>query len=220
MHRGLLCLLTLAAGLPAAVRADPGPPPLPPEPIRPPYYSCSVEREVPNGTVNVFKLIEPSGRGRSDTRLHTWLTELAPGGIQLQATWTDEPPTETGWIDILYPMETGQDVYRIQVLRSAPADDGDELHWESGLRQPRDGSLQVQAPWGPFLGLLAGAPTPTIAVRAADGEVIRGDPVDLTGFARAVTIGDSLEPELDAMVADYRNRCELIERLGVPVSLP
>lgn len=41
MRRGLLCLLTLAAGLPAAVRADPGPPPppVPPPLIEPASWS-------------------------------------------------------------------------------------------------------------------------------------------------------------------------------------
>ena len=35
MRRSLLCLLTLTAGLPAAVRADPGPPPPPPPLLEP-----------------------------------------------------------------------------------------------------------------------------------------------------------------------------------------
>ena len=48
---------------------------------------------------------------------------------------------------------------------------------------------------------------------SADGTVLRNDPVDLAGFARAVAIGGSLEPELNAMVADYRNRCRLVESL-------
>lgn len=194
------------------------PPPEPPEPLRPPYYSCRVEREVPNGTVSVFKLIEPSGRGLNDDRLHTWVTNLSLGGVQLHAVWTDDPPVETGWISILYPMEDIQDVYRIQVLRTPPDNDGEDLQWESGLRQPSDGSLHASASWGPFMGLLAGAADPRIVVLAADGTVLRSDPVDLPGFARAVALGDSLEPELDAMVADYRNRCELIEHLG-PVSV-
>jgi hypothetical protein len=66
------------------------------------------------------------------------------------------------------------------------------------------------------MGLLTGAPDPRIVVRHADGTVLRSDPVDLPGFARAVVLGASMEPELDAMVADYRNRCELIESLDPP----
>lgn len=209
MRRGLLCLLTLGAALPAAVRADPGPPPPIPEPIQPPYYSCVVERVVPNGTVETFKLIEPSGRGRDDERLHSWISYLSPAGVQLHATWTDSPPAETGWIAILSPMENSDDVYRIQVRRSA-TDDSEELRWETGLRHPSDGTLQTSAGWGPFLGLLAGAPDPHIMVLSADGTVLHSDPIDVAGFARAVALGDSLEPELDAMVADYRNRCALI----------
>ncbi len=220
MRRGLLCLLTLAAGLPAAVRADPGPPPPeippPPEPIQPPYYSCAVERAVPNGTVSAFRLIEPSGRGLNDDRLHSWDISLSPGGIQLHAVWTDDPPAETGWIVILAPMEDTRDVWRIQVLR-APDNGGEDLQWETGLRRPRDGTLQVNTSWGPFMGLLAGAPDPRIVLRSADGTVLRSDPIDLPGFARAVALGDSLEPELDALVADYRNRCRLIESLEPPV---
>lgn len=188
-------------------------PPEPPEPIRPPYYSCSVERGVPNGTVQVFRLIERSGRPYGDDRLHTWISYLSPGGIQLHATWSDEPPAETGWIDILYPMADSQDVYRIQVRRGGP---DEELRWESALRHPSQGSLQVRASWGPFFGLLAGAWNPTIVVFGADGNVLHSDPVDLSGFAPAVALGDSLEPELDAMVADYRNRCEFVESLNPP----
>ena len=99
-------------------------PPPPPEPLRPPYYSCVIEREVPNGTVQAFRLIERSRRPYNDETLHTWVSNLSPGGIQLHATWSVEPPAETGWIDILYPMTDTEDVYRIQVRRDAP---GDEL---------------------------------------------------------------------------------------------
>jgi len=213
MRRGFLSILTLVAALPAAAQNDPGPPPPPPQPILTPYYSCVVERPVPNGSVRVFKLIEPSGRGRNDDRLHTWEINLTPGGVQLTAVWSDGPPAETGWIEIIYPMEDSADVFRIQVLRTAP-EDGEGLQWETGLRHPSEGSLQVMASWGPFMGLLADAPDPRIVVRSADGTILRSDPIDLPGFARAVALGDSLEPELDSMVADYRNRCQLIEDLG------
>jgi hypothetical protein len=190
-------------------------PPPPPEPIRPPYYSCRVERDAPNGTVQAYRLIERSGRPYNDDTLHTWVSNLSVDGIQLHATWADEPPAETGWIDILYPMTDTEDVYRIQVRRVAPGNDSEDLQWESALRHAREGSLQVSAEWGPFLGLLAGAPDPRIVVLGADGTVLRSDSVDLAGFARAVAIGDGLEPELNAMVADYRNRCTFIERLGI-----
>jgi hypothetical protein len=222
MRRFILLLFSLWLAPAAAQDRPPGPPPEPPEPIRPPYYSCMVQREVPNGTVQAFKLIERSGRpyGGGD-RLHTWVSDLSPGGVQLHATWSEEPPAETGSIDILYPMADTQDVYRIQVRRDSPVYDLDDLQLESGLRHARDGSLHVSASWGPFLGLLAGAPDPRIVVLGADGNVLRSDPVDLAGFARAVALGDSLEPELDAMVADYRNRCTLIQSLpGSPPGEP
>lgn len=223
MRRGWLFFLTLAAGLPAAVRADPGPPPpeVPPpppyEPMQRPYYSCVVEREAPGGTVSAFKLIERSGGGREGERLHTWVTDLTPGGVQLHAVWTDDPPAESGWIDILFPLEDSADVYRFQILRTAPPGGGGR-QWETGLLRPSEGSLDTSISWGEFMDLLAGAADPRIVVRGADGTVLRSDPVDLSGFARAVALGDSLEPELDAMVADYRNRCQLIESF-VPMTV-
>ena len=209
----------LALSLLATVQAAPPPVPPPPEPIQPPYYSCSVERQVPNGTVHAFRLIERSGRPFGDETLHTWISYLSEGGVQLHATWADGPPAETGWIDILYPMEDSADVFRIQVRRTAPADDSEDLQWETGLRHPSQGSLHANASWGPFMGLLAGASDPRIVVRSAEGNILRSDPIDLPGFARAVALGDSLEPELNEMVADHRNRCELIESLG-PVPIP
>lgn len=203
----MLAALSLLAGV-----QDVPPPVPPPEPIRPPYYSCIVSREVPGGIVQAFRLLRRSGRPYGDDRLHSWETSLGPGGIQLHATWSDEPPAETGWIAILYPMEDERDVYRIQVRRTG--DGGEDLQWESELRHAGEGSLQVQAGWGSFMGLLAGAPDPRIVVLGADGTMLRDDPVDLAGFARAVAVGDSLEPELDAMVADHRNRCQYVESLG------
>lgn len=199
----------------------PPPPPEPPERIRPPYHSCVVEREVPNGTVQAFRLIERSGRPYNADTLHMWISTLGPDGIQLHATWADEPPAESGWINILYPMADNGEVYRIQVRRDAPGDDREDLQWESRLRRASEGSLHARASWGPFLGLLAGATDPRIVVLGADGTVLRNDPVNLAEFSRAVALGDSLEPELEAMVADYRNRCRLIESHDlIPLDLP
>ncbi len=224
MRTGLLCLLFLVTALPAAAWSEPGSQ-ASDRHIRPPYYSCAVQREVSYGTVRIFKLIEPSGRGRDDHRLGSWDTNLSPDGIQLHTWWSDAPSAESGFVDIFYPMADSEGLYRIQVQRFAfeRREHADVLQWETGLEHPVGGALRAWGTWGVFLGLLAGAPDPRIAVLRSDDTVLHSDPVDLTAFPRAAALAESLAPELDAMVADYRHRCELIETLAPPhidVSVP
>lgn len=217
MRRGLIIFLTLAAGLPAAVRADPGPPPPPVLPELPPHFMCSVtHQEGPLGEVGVQQLVNMDGT--LDTRLDSWSIALAPEGVSIQASWEHPDPARYSlvWLTQI-GLDSGRS-YRVRVQREPPSGDRD-LRVESPLLRPDDdGSIAFHTHWEVLTAMLGGAPDPRILVIRDDGTVIRSDPINPALFARALAATMPLQAELDAKLADYRRLCPYFE--GGPIVPP
>ena len=75
------------------------------------------------------------------------------------------------------------------------------------FKSPPDGDL-CPAGW-------RAPPSSRLLVVRSDGMVVRSDPIDPGILSRVVATAASLQPELDAMVADYRNRCRFVPSPGV-----
>jgi hypothetical protein len=209
--------LLIASAL-LAVQAPPEPPPPPPEPIRPPYYSCSVEHVEPIGAIRANEFVHPNGV--RDGPVFSWEVQRAPDGIRTDAIWGIEGPDEYSSVEVAYTGGARDQVYRIQ-LRLWPGDEGQELQLQSGLMRPRpeDGLLYIFTRWSALRAMLATATEPRFVVLSAEGNVVRSDPVDPAAFEQAIALAAGLRPALEAMVADYRNRCRYVETLGPP-SIP
>lgn len=187
------------------------PPPPPPEPARPPYFSCSVERENPVGRITATEFIFPDGRREGAT--FSWEARRDSESIRLEAVWGIEGPEDGSFVQIDYSGTLRDDVYRIQVRRYSEQDFG-FLLLQSGLIRAEDGMLHIFTEWGPLAAIVNGAPDPRLVLLDAEGNVVRSDPIDKTAFGQVVGIAAALRPELETLVADYRNRCHYVESLG------
>ncbi|HEV7660709.1 MAG TPA: hypothetical protein VGO55_12795 [Allosphingosinicella sp.] len=200
-----------------AAQVLPEPPP-PPEPIRPPYFSCGVERADPIGTIRANEFVFPDGV--RDQPVFSWEVQRAPDGIRTIAVWGIEGPHGFSSVHIDYTGGARDQVYRIQ-LRLWPGDDTQVMQLQTGLMRPRpgDGMIYTSTGWDSLRALLTNASDPRFVVLSAEGNVVRSDPIDPSAFERAVTLAAALRPEVEAMVADYRDRCDYVESLGLP-SIP
>ena len=214
MVRSLAPLLFLLAAVPAFAQGVPEPPPPPPpvESVRPPYFSCRIERTDPIGTVAATEFVFPNGT--RDGQVFSWEARRDPEGIRLEAVWGIEGPEDGSFVQIDYSGTLRDDVYRIQVRRY-PEQESGVLLLQSGLIHPEDGMLHIFTEWGPLAAVVTGAPDPRLVIVDAEGNVVRSDPIDKTAFGRVAGIAAGLRPELEALVADYRNRCEFVETLGI-----
>lgn len=204
----------LLAAVLLAAQPPPEPPP-PPEPIQPPYFSCSVARAEPIGTIEATEFVRPNGA--RDGPVFSWEVQRAPDGIRTNAVWGIEGPDEYSSVEIAYTGGDRDQVYRIQ-LRLWPGEDSQELQLQSNLMRPRaeDDLLYIFTRWSALRAMLATASEPRFVVLSAEGNVVRSDPVDPAAFEQAVAFAAGLRPALEALVADYRNRCHYVETLGAP----
>lgn len=213
MCRPIALLLLRFAAAPAFGQPVPEiPPPPPPEPVRPPYYSCRAERTEPIGTIAANEFVFPNGV--RDGAVFSWEWQGAPDGIRLNAVWGPEGPQDNSFVQMDYSGALRDDVYRIQVRRYPEQDNG-VLLLQSGLIHPEGGLLHIFTEWGPLAATVTGAPEPRLTVLDAEGNAVRSDPIDPAAFGRVAGIATGLRPQLEALVADYRNRCDYVESLDI-----
>jgi hypothetical protein len=214
MRRGLLCLLTLTAALPAAARNDPGPPPVPPpvpEPVtlnQDPHFLCQVERNSPDGAVSAARQI--SEAGIPGPPLGMWTKQLTPDGISLTSGWELPAPAGYSFVQLSWQNTDSRRTYRFRVQRDLPNGEN-QLLFETRLTRAPDGMLVAFTDWAPLAAMLAGAADPRILIVRSDGRIVRSDPIDPEMFGRVAATAAGLQPELEALVADYRNRCPFIQ---------
>jgi hypothetical protein len=72
-------------------------------------------------------------------------------------------------------------------------------------------SASVTARLSRLRAFLAGAPAMTVEVVDADGRRLAQDRIDAAVFDTAAGEIIAAQPEIEAMAADYRNRCQLTE---------
>lgn len=213
MHR-LSALLLLACPVAALAQNVPEPPP-PPEPVRelPPRFSCAVNRESPLGTLGAQQSVSPSGV--ADDPIYSWTAFLSPRGIAITTAWIGAHPADHSFVQLSYNEPEPDMAYRFRVQRDVPNGQS-RLLFQSEFTRPEGGVLNVFTDWGPLTGILSRAADPRILLLDANGAAIRSEQVDPEDFDRAVAAAVRLQPELDALVADYRNRCPFVERTVFP----
>jgi hypothetical protein len=75
--------------------------------------------------------------------------------------------------------------------------------------------VDTQARWGELNVWMSGREAITFALVARDGRVLAEDRLEARTLAGAAEALVAAKPEMDAMVADYRNRCTVPEDIVV-----
>jgi hypothetical protein len=208
--------IPLFLALPAAAAAV-SHPPRPPAPMpavmnQDPHYSCQAERRGADGSVSISRHLSSAGAAGPSHAM--WTKEFGAGGVLLSSTWDPPAPRESSRIHLFYQNSDSRRAYRFRVQRSAP-NGGNRLLFDSGLLRRPDGFLQISTEWRRLSRRLAGAADSRLLIVRSDDMVIRSDPIDPEILSRVVATAASLQPELDAMVADYRHRCRFVPPPGV-----
>jgi hypothetical protein len=216
VHRFAACLLSLLPAAAAMAQGGREPPPTPPEPVTelPARFSCIVSREGPLGTIGVQQSVSPAGV--ADEPIFSWSARIGTDGISLDASWSAQPRNYS-LIQLAYLNPDRRRTYRIRVQRHLPPTSGPTyMSFEGPLTPTMHGFVSIWTEWGPLIGMLSDALDPHILVLDGEAAIVVDERVDPALFARAHDMAERLRPELDAMVADHRNRCPFQERFVLP----
>jgi hypothetical protein len=198
--------LLLAAGLLlSSSQAEPGPP----------YFYCEVTRTVPYGNVTVLQYVNPAGS--SEPPVTTWFAERGTWGTVLLAAWDSkaemEDSVQGGELYFGYQPQDRSGQYRVEISRAGAA--AEEPVHRSELQTPSaNGLVGLRMRWSPVVALLANGAELEVRVLAADGSVVRRDRVGGDEFDRALSIAGEIQPEFEAMAANYRERCRPTDSNG------
>jgi hypothetical protein len=175
----------------------------------PPYYYCEVTRTIPFGNVTVLQYVATAGV--SEPSRTSWFAERGPERSLLMAIWSDRAEmrdTARGAeIFIGYKPSDRAAQYRVEVARAGAAAGDAVLRSEPHVASA-NGFVSLRTHWGPVVALLAGGGTDLeVRVLNADGTLVLRDWIDAAEFARSLRIAGEIQPEFDAMIANYRERC-------------
>ena len=192
-------MLLLAVGLLAASPAAEA---------NPPYFYCEVTRSVPFGNVTVLQYVNTTGA--SEPPVTTWFAERATDGTVLLASWNDRSEMEDrqqgGEIYFGYSPSDTRAQYRVEIGPVGAAS-GDQGIRSDLLTPSPNGLVGLRTRWAPVVALLAGGKDLEVRVLNARGAVIRRDRIDNAEFGRSLGIAGQIQPEFEAMIANYRERC-------------
>ena len=176
------------------------------------YYRCRIERAAGPGTVTMIIDVEQDGRvrdhefswalrsprDRAQVRVLEWILmgPLSPASemtvtVSLRRTWR------------------ASRFVRVELSRSeaAPRSGDNVITGPSYGQEFR--SASVTARLSRLRAFLAGAPAMTVRVVDANGRLFAQDRVETADFDIAAREIIAAQPEIEAMAADYRDRCEL-----------
>jgi hypothetical protein len=180
-----------------------------------PYYYCEVTRPVPFGNVTVLQYVNTTGE--SEAPVTTWFAERAPDGTVLLAAWHNRSEmadsAQGGEIFFGYTSADRALQYRVEVAPFGQAASDRKISSEL-LTIPASGIIGLRTHWGPVAALLAGGVDLEVRVLLADGTIVRRDRVGAAEFGQSLRIAGEIQPEFEAMIADYRARCRPIDNNG------
>jgi hypothetical protein len=204
-----------------AAQASPAPPAAP----DPEYYLCIVNKSGPGSGGITYWLSVPVDGGPYHHRV-TWIVLRQPGGLHLQADWSDRTPLPGGrmadwaWYSANFYLDRRvRGEARIEIRRR------DDRHYPSeftfaGLFQrsapmPGGSSFGSQGRWADLRAWLAGAGHVTFALVDRSGAVLAQQRLDAALVDAGAAAIETARAEAEAMGRDYRNRCEIPEPIVV-----
>lgn len=187
----------------------------PPPERNSPHFYCEVTRTVPFGNVTVLQYVNPAGA--SEPPVTTWFAERAADRTVILAAWHGRAEMRDtargGEILIGYRPADGSVQYRVEVARAGAAA-GDPVLRSELQRPSANGVVSLRTRWGPVVALLGGAADLEVRVLDAEGTVILRDWVGAAEFGGSLRIAGEIQPEFEAMIANYRERCRPVDGNG------
>lgn len=191
--------MALALGACATQRV-PGPPP-----ASAIGYSCTVVREGPQGRLRLVRGLDAAGI--PDSAMIEW--RWTQGGLTMGVAWGEEiegRPKDENLVTL--ELETGPQPgsgMRLEVWRDGPrpAAPGVTGDWRQVGSARVHAIVRLDALRG-----IAGQGMLVVAAVDREGKVRARQSVDVALLAAPRAMLDAALPELDAMRADFRNRCE------------
>ena len=176
------------------------------------YYRCRIERAAGPGTVTMIIDVEQDGRVQDHE--FSWALRSPRDRAQVRVAWIHMGPLSpasdmTVTVSLRRTWRASR-LVRVELSRSEAAPrSGDNVITGPGYGQEFR-SASVTAPLSRLRAFLSGAPAMTAGVVDANGRRLAQDRIEAADFDIAVREITAAQPEIEAMAADYRNRCELI----------
>ena len=177
-----------------------------------PYYRCEVEQAEASGLTTLQFDLSPDGTLREAHAV--WTTPPHQRGARVKAEWFGPNlplPSDDLRVTISYPRiwRAGRPL-RLELFRSPDSRTGDGV-----LADPsyyRSGPALAITRWRSELHRFASGRSDLLAGVAQEGDgLLAQDRIELTRLDLAGAAFARAEPRLEAMVADYRNACQLTE---------
>ena len=191
---------TLAAGASAAAQ------PPPTVPIDNPVYVCIATRSDPNGTLIMG--IRINNQPRRFDSLMRWTSARSSGGVSLaflqghldlDAYSTISLSVEGQW--------RGNPRVRVVLSKSGVGRDRPwDVVFSSGYQRYLSGRAEVTVTLNELRAFAGGAPV-TVSVMRRNGAQVAQATLEPDAIDAAIAAVATVRPEIEAMAADYRNRC-------------
>lgn len=212
----------LFAGIAAlAATAQAAPPPAPaPEP-EPTYYSCSVTRTGTFGAV--WYWLDVPVDGSAPYHRVQWQTPDRAEGLELMARSDGPQSVGSGlneFASFVATFTTSRPVSRdarIEIGRGPGEQDASGFAYAGPYQRLYpwlDGPLhaiETEGRWEDLVAWMRGRDFLTFALARRDGSVVAQERLDATTVAAAVGAIADAQREIEAMAAEYRQRCHLPE---------
>lgn len=174
------------------------------------YYRCRVERAAGPGIVTMIVDVEQDGRVLDHD--FSWALRSPSDRVQLRVEWTHMGPMTTG--DEAIARFTHRRPSRARLVRlvlspSEGPEPAQVIASPTFGREVRNVSITV--PLSRLRDFLAGAPSLTAGIVDGNGRLLGQDRIETADLDVAVREVAAAQPEIEAMAADYRNRCALTE---------
>jgi hypothetical protein len=201
---GALLVPIAAAGCVSAT-----PPPAPATPRAPPtyVYTCEASRSDAYGRL-LIKVEIPEDGSRRDSQ-GEWTSARHARGIGFSYRWSDtriQSVSDRMHIQLNFPASwRGTRRARLELRSATRGSEPWNMAFSGEYMRARDGVWSTTS-LGELRAYAAGAPL--IALIVTDrGAILAQDRVDAALFDAPVAATEAIRPEIEAMAADYRNRC-------------
>jgi len=178
-------------------------------PAAAPYgYDCATDAQGPFGQISAMRNIADGGSGYG---YHMqWRTPWRDRGVRLEIRWTRRdvaPPQDMDIVQIYVPTgRRGSHVRRMELRRDAATSATRELAFSTQFER-ESGDAFASARWSELRALMQGLEALHVRVIERSRGVVARDRIEAAWLAWPEAAVAAVRGPIEAMVADYRNRC-------------